>query len=57
MFQVGCGLENVNLIRDALYTQTKHVQFVVFERADKVIFGFVTLFESTFVLPNIFSQA
>jgi hypothetical protein len=42
MFQVGCGLENVNLIRDALYTQTKHVQFVVFERADKVIFGFVT---------------
>ena len=34
--QVGCGISNVNMIRDALFTQTKHVQFVVFERADQV---------------------
>ena len=32
---VGCGLSNVHMFREALYRQTKHVQFVVFERADQ----------------------
>jgi len=31
---VGCGLSNVHLLREALYRQTKHVQFLVFERKD-----------------------
>jgi len=31
---VGCGLTNVHLFREALYRQTKHVQFLVFDRAD-----------------------
>lgn len=35
-FQVGCGLSNMHNLRDALLTQTKHVQFVIFERANQV---------------------
>jgi len=31
---VGCGLTNVHLFREALYRQTKHVQFLVFDRND-----------------------
>jgi len=31
---VGCGLSNVHLLREALYRQTKHVQFLVFDRKD-----------------------
>ena len=45
IFQVGCGISNVHLLRDALETQTKHVQFLVFERADQVR------------IPSIFKQA
>ena len=32
---VGCGLESLHLFYEALSRQTKHVQFVVFEREDK----------------------
>ena len=32
---VGCGLESIHLFHEALSRQTKHVQFVVFEREDK----------------------
>ena len=32
---VGCGLENLHLFHEALCRQTKHVQFVVFEREVK----------------------
>ena len=34
---VGCGLESIHLFHEALSRQTKHVQFVVFEREDKNI--------------------
>ena len=34
---VGCGIENVNLLVSALKRHTKHVQLVVFERDDMVI--------------------
>ena len=36
---VGCGLSNVHMFREALYRQTKHVQFVVFERDDQGLAG------------------
>jgi len=32
---VGCGLDSIHLFHEALSRQTKHVQFVVFEREDK----------------------
>ena len=32
---MGCGLESIHLFHEALSRQTKHVQFVVFEREDK----------------------
>ena len=31
---VGCGISNVHMYREALLRQTRHVQFVVFERED-----------------------
>jgi len=31
----GCGIGNTDLIRDTLYTQTKHVQFVIFNPANQ----------------------
>ena len=31
---VGCGIPNVHMYREALLRQTRHVQFVVFERED-----------------------
>ena len=34
---VGYGISNVHLFRDALEAQTKHVQFLVFERADQIL--------------------
>lgn len=34
---VGCGLSNVHLFRDALQSQTKHVQLIVFQRDDQNI--------------------
>lgn len=32
---VGCGIENVNMLMEALKRHTKHVQLVVFEREDQ----------------------
>ena len=31
---VGCGISNVHMYREALLRQTRHVQFIVFERED-----------------------
>lgn len=31
---IGCGVSNVNLFRDALYSHSKHVQLVVFENEE-----------------------
>ena len=33
---VGCGIQNINLLYDALHRHTKHVQCLVFEREDMV---------------------
>ena len=51
-FQVGCGLSNMHNLRDALLTQTKHVQFVVFERANQVKSSGSEILSSTSVFNN-----